>query len=82
MRLIHCTTLKVKEFSEGSIPRYVILSHTWLKEDEVTFQEINSVAHDELAKTKPASFKKIQQFCKEISERQSSIEYAWIDTCW
>jgi len=39
MRLLHAETLEFRMFDENSLPRYVILSHTWGK-DEVSYQDM------------------------------------------
>jgi hypothetical protein len=41
MRLLHSTTLELTEFFDTEVPSYVILSHTWEKE-EVTYQDQSS----------------------------------------
>jgi hypothetical protein len=73
MRLIHTTTLQLKEFFEPDIPPYAILSHTWGNE-EVLFQEMEK----EETSTKQG-LKKIQNFCAEA--KRHGYEYGWVDTC-
>lgn len=43
MRLLHSSTLKLKEFRGNQIPKYAILSHTW-GDEEVTFQDMTKGA--------------------------------------
>lgn len=43
MRLVHSTTLELREFADNKIPAYAILSHTWGK-DEVSFQDMQTGA--------------------------------------
>ncbi|UKZ81833.1 hypothetical protein TrVFT333_009609 [Trichoderma virens FT-333] len=43
MRLINTNTFKLEEFSDGSIPPYAILSHTWGKDsEELSFREMEN----------------------------------------
>jgi hypothetical protein len=74
-------------------PKYAILSHTWLvDDDEITFDElIEAIAQHEAdgitvealikghAKHKAADYKKIQ-FCLEQAAKDG-LEYSWIYTC-
>ncbi|KAK8050460.1 hypothetical protein PG994_012190 [Apiospora phragmitis] len=47
MRLLDCATLGLKEFNEGDIPEYAILSHTW-RSQEVFFEDMISPNDAEL----------------------------------
>ncbi|KAL8376498.1 hypothetical protein RB595_007541 [Gaeumannomyces hyphopodioides] len=40
IRLINTETLRMKTFVGGSVPRYAILSHTWVDGEEVSFEEM------------------------------------------
>lgn len=73
MRLINTRTLEFKEFMGSHIPPYVILSHTWGK-DEISFQDMNSSA-----RFNKTGYTKITQTCRIALEH--GLEYAWIDTC-
>jgi hypothetical protein len=75
MRLINTTTLKLEEFIDKDVPPYVILSHTWAKE-EASFQEMQNC--DEIVKKKEG-YSKIKRCC-EVA-RSDGFNYAWIDTC-
>jgi hypothetical protein len=75
MRLINCDTLELEEFSGSNVPRYAILSHTWVS-DEVTF------AHLPLSLPSTRSRKgypKIANTCKQA--KRDGLQYAWVDTC-
>ncbi|KAK4222780.1 WD40-repeat-containing domain protein [Podospora fimiseda] len=74
--------------SEDERPKYAILSHTWLidNEQEITFQDL---AGDNIAAAKGAGYAKIQ-FCADRAARDGlelplymplSQEHFWIDTC-
>jgi hypothetical protein len=41
MRLLNAYTLEIEHFLQREVPEYVILSHTWGK-DEVTLQDMQS----------------------------------------
>lgn len=72
MRLIHCRTLQLYEFTGSNIPPYAILSHRW-GQAEVTFQEFSSKPQHKLG------FLKIQNFC--LVALEYGLEYGWVDTC-
>ncbi|KAH6714830.1 heterokaryon incompatibility protein-domain-containing protein [Leptodontidium sp. MPI-SDFR-AT-0119] len=60
---------------QSSIPAYAILSHTWGRDEEVTFKDIQD--HPEQAKSE-AGYRKI-----ELSGKQAAcdgLEYFWVDT--
>lgn len=93
MRLINVHNYEIREFYEGSIPRYAILSHTWGEpEDEVTFQDMarlrqSSFKHPYSAmieatdieiRRKPG-MEKILFACQQAKE--DGLEWAWVDTC-
>lgn len=42
MRLLDANTLEVVEFMDHNVPKYVILSHTWVEGQEVTFQDMQN----------------------------------------
>ncbi|KAK7468953.1 hypothetical protein VKT23_003452 [Stygiomarasmius scandens] len=75
MRLLHTTTLRLKEFS-SCVPPYAILSHTW-EDDEVLFRDIQYAVPE--MKTRKAGYRKIENACKRAHE--SGFDYIWIDTC-
>jgi hypothetical protein len=74
MRLLHSTTLELREFTETEIPPYAILSHTWGK-DEVSFEDMQN--GDDAKKKK--GYSKIQRRCEIAAS--DGFEYAWVDTC-
>lgn len=77
MYLLNSETLKLKEFSsDGDIPEYAILSHTWgPPSEEVTFQDIH-----ELDKARQKrGFEKISNCCRQAA--RDGYEWAWIDSC-
>jgi len=74
MRLLDSTSLRLSQFFDRAIPKYVILSHTW-GQDEVTFEDIQ-----DLAKAKMKSgFSKIEKCCERA--RLDGFQWVWIDTC-
>jgi hypothetical protein len=60
---------------DDEVPRYAILSHTWQKDQEVTFDDL---MNDDNGKSK-AGYEKIR-FCARQAERDH-LKYFWVDTC-
>jgi WD40 repeat protein len=63
--------------TEETLPKYAVLSHTWLvdSEEEVTFRDLMSGN----TRTKKAGYNKIR-FCGEQAAKDG-LEYFWVDTC-
>jgi Heterokaryon incompatibility protein (HET) len=79
MRLLYLEgedSLRIEQFEEGSIPPYVILSHTWSRYGyhEVTFEDVErgTYHHKE-------GFLKVK-FCG-LQARAHGFRYFWVDTC-
>jgi hypothetical protein len=72
MRLLNTTTLEVESVTTKT--SYVILSHTWGKE-EVSFQDIQDLNR---ARTM-AGFDKV--FSSATLAKELGYNYIWIDTC-
>jgi hypothetical protein len=72
MWLLNTTTLKLHSFFEN-IPDYVILSHTWGK-DEVAFEDIAQPHARRMA-----GYDKIAGCCRLAVN--DGFEWAWVDTC-
>ncbi|KAI0120104.1 heterokaryon incompatibility protein-domain-containing protein [Nemania sp. FL0031] len=70
---IESQIVELHEFFGDDIPHYVILSHTWGKE-EVTFRDLQHPAHKE-----KAGYAKIEQMCYLAIQEQ--LNWIWIDTC-
>lgn len=80
MRLLHCNddgTFELTQHTEeDEVPKYAILSHTWLAdEEEVSFEEMVNGA----AKRKTAGYRKIQ-FCGQQA-MMDGLKFFWLDTC-
>lgn len=61
-------------FSDETPPPYAILSHTWVKDQEVTYEDFKSgTGRDKIG------YNKIQ-FCS-MRAAVDGLEYFWIDTC-
>ncbi|KAF4880426.1 Vegetative incompatibility protein HET-E-1 [Colletotrichum siamense] len=74
MRLINARTLELEEFFGEGVPKYAILSHTWVDGQEVTFQEfLDQKARDKLGWTKIARTVRLAL--------DDELEHVWIDTC-
>ncbi|KAK4077002.1 uncharacterized protein Triagg1_3969 [Trichoderma aggressivum f. europaeum] len=83
MRLINTKSFKLEEFSDGSIPPYAILSHTWgndseeLSLDDVERGRIYKIA---AVQAEPAVGSiKFRGCCRQAVE--DGLGYVWIDTC-
>ncbi|KAK4448831.1 het domain-containing protein [Podospora aff. communis PSN243] len=74
MRLINKETLELSEFFGSDIPTYVILSHTWTKE-EVTLREWSNPSDATTSKT---GYKKICMACSLA--RRHGYSWIWVDT--
>ncbi|KAF2433098.1 HET-domain-containing protein [Tothia fuscella] len=78
MRLLNASTLEMEDFT-GDLPPYVILSHTWGKE-EVLFHDLQA---SKMVDFKPgqekAGFAKIQGTCDQAV--RDRYRWVWIDTC-
>jgi hypothetical protein len=75
MRLINCSSLQLEEFFGRYIPDYVILSHTWEKE-EISFADFT---RDQAAAKTKLGFRKIDLTCHQALK--DGWQYAWVDTC-
>jgi hypothetical protein len=76
MRLLEVYTLKLHTFYGADIPRYVILSHNWGRDDEeVTFAQIQFPATCRHIR----GYGKIKLLCDQA--QRDGYQYAWIDTC-
>ncbi|KIW72286.1 hypothetical protein PV04_00491 [Phialophora macrospora] len=73
MWLLNTTTLTLREFY-SDLPPYAILSHTWVKEEEVLFHELGTAE----CKRKEG-YRKIKHCCAQA--KADGLEYAWVDTC-
>lgn len=79
MHLIKTSSLRLVSF-HGSVPSYAILSHTWLGDEEVHFQEMQELVNDRHhAARKRSGYRKIEAMCHKA--RRDGYEYAWVDTC-
>lgn len=69
-----------EEFNEPEIPKYVILSHTWEKE-EISYAEASVIfsSYVVFSVVPKAGFEKIKRFTAVA--RQFKFDYVWIDTC-
>jgi hypothetical protein len=76
IRLLHRKSdgeIVFREPASGDVPPYIILSHTWGK-DEVSFQDMEA----DTARNK-AGWRKIEFCAKQAAA--DGLKYFWIDTC-
>jgi Heterokaryon incompatibility protein (HET) len=81
MRLIDTSTFELKIFSEGQIPPYAILSHTW-GDQELSLQELQELGltvFEDGDIGEHAGARKIRLTCRKALE--DGYQYAWVDTC-
>lgn len=80
IRLIDVQTLRLKSFNSQKAPPYAVLSHTWVEDEEVSFQEMCQIAEEpgHLA-TQKSGYRKIWETCRV--SLAYGIDYAWVDTC-
>ncbi|KIN05290.1 hypothetical protein OIDMADRAFT_51101 [Oidiodendron maius Zn] len=69
-------SFELTDYLVDNIPKYAVLSHTWLADDEeVSFEDLVKGN----AQHKASGFHKIQ-FCGEQAAKDG-LEYIWVDTC-
>lgn len=73
MRLLDTSTFELREFYDGDIPGYAILSHRW-EAEEVSFRELQDGSGKRLH-----GWLKIERFC--AIAHSNDFKYVWIDTC-
>ncbi|KIM98488.1 hypothetical protein OIDMADRAFT_181845 [Oidiodendron maius Zn] len=73
MRLLHTTSIELKEFFDDSIPKYAIISHKW-QDGEVSFQHMQNGNA-----TNKAGYSKLKLCCHQAMKE--NLQYIWIDTC-
>ncbi len=94
MRLLHTSTLKLREFHDDEIPDYAILSHTW-EDGEVSFQEMEFIASGPASPVSDGKNQPPRLGTRELMDQSGYIKisrccalavqegwnYVWIDTC-
>ncbi|KAL8866631.1 MAG: hypothetical protein Q9174_006184 [Haloplaca sp. 1 TL-2023] len=93
MRLLHVSTFELESFIDEECPPYILLSHTWGKE-EITFQEILreetvrqlKSAKAYLSNKNIANDEQYKQGCLKIAgcalrAHEKGFDYIWCDTC-
>ncbi|KAL6918958.1 hypothetical protein FSST1_002984 [Fusarium sambucinum] len=78
MRLLDGKSLQLVSFSdENKTPPFAILSHTWVENEEVSFQDMMSNTGTVL--TAKSGWAKIENACRLALS--FGLDYVWIDTC-
>ncbi|THV00638.1 HET-domain-containing protein [Dendrothele bispora CBS 962.96] len=78
-RFIDTQSLELVEFSSKDniiIPPYAILSHTWIPEEEIIYDEYRQPLEETYEKL---GYHKIKAAC--LRAREQNLRYIWIDTC-
>lgn len=88
MRLLDTTSLQVVEFHGPEFPDYAILSHTWVPDQEVSFQDVQALNHSKWSVKEAqaaAAIKAKSGYAKLTSSAayvsSHGFQYIWIDTC-
>lgn len=77
MRLLHVKQLDFAEFRrDDKRPPYVIASHRWHEESDVTFQYVQNKCNMD-----KDGYKKIKAFAKLTRDNIPTVEWLWIGTC-
>jgi len=76
MRLLNVYTLKIHEYLPRNIPRYVIASHRWIENEEITLEDVQ-----EKCNTNKLGWKKLDGFVQYIKDYIRHVDWLWIDTC-
>ncbi|KAI8228864.1 Vegetative incompatibility protein HET-E-1 [Colletotrichum sp. SAR 10_96] len=80
IRLIDVKTLRLKSFNSSATPPYAILSHTWVEDEEVSFEDMFQIAENpNYPATQRSGYRKIEETCRLA--KRSELEYVWVDTC-
>lgn len=67
-------TLQFEEFATENVPPYAILSHRWVDNQEVSFEEWRDGKG-----TSKSGYAKIMNFA--AMARRHDLRYCWVDTC-
>ena len=74
---------KVLEFGDDEVTKYAILSHRWIEQEEVDYNEIVELAkmgEEERAEIRQREgYRKILQSCEQT--KKDGYEWLWADTC-
>ena len=75
MRLLNIETFKLESYDdEWTIPRYVILSHTWEKE-EVLFKDLQELPRDQEIQDLRRNFKDLEQRFSDLQRQLDSKKH-------
>lgn len=78
MRLINTQTLELESHDGDAVPRYVILSHRWGRE-ELLYEDLKSGLTSKQSKKKHQGIAKLKGTCHHA--RLGGYTHVWIDTC-
>ncbi|KAF7528769.1 hypothetical protein G7054_g10074 [Neopestalotiopsis clavispora] len=81
IRLVNVDTLQLVEFTDLDIPPYAILSHRWIRGQELTLTDLNRHPSEStnLFGRKRAGALKSKGAC--IVARRHGLQWIWIDSC-
>ena len=75
MRLINTKSLELEEVNDPRSRRYAILSHRWMENSEMTFEDFQIPSKRQAN----PGFEKIKRVCNQAQE--DKCDWAWVDTC-
>ena len=74
---------KVLEFGDDEVTKYAILSHRWIEQEEVDYNEVVELAkmdeEDRADIRHREGYQKILQSCEQT--RKDGYKWLWVDTC-
>lgn len=76
MRLLNTDNGLMRDFLDDDIPKYVILSHTWESDQEVSFRQWEDRKTADIRDK--SGFAKIKSFCAQAA--RDGFEWVWVDT--
>ncbi|KAH9211069.1 heterokaryon incompatibility protein-domain-containing protein [Leptodontidium sp. 2 PMI_412] len=76
MRLLHSSSLELKDFADSVPPRYAILSHLW-GPDEATIEDFRGSRN--ISDLLSHGHHKIKNCCMQA--QRDGIQWVWIDSC-
>lgn len=87
MRLLDVHRLEVVDVFDDAVSRYAVLSHTWVAQEEVSFQDLqrlndgvlSDVAADKIRSKQ--GYRKINRAASLAQAHTNGYQYIWIDTC-
>ncbi|KAI1746644.1 hypothetical protein F4782DRAFT_523893 [Xylaria castorea] len=84
MRLLNTATFELKNSPKGGIHQepYAILSHRWLGDEEIKFQELENYTAELRSGTRPLRLPQVDKIRGACDiARSKGLDWLWMDTC-